>query len=117
MRAKSWSILWLNIAARREICGLAIVVQPRTHARVNRQNEVNAVRASDSCPNDVPHRKAAEGFLFLPCDLRLRRGTATPGNESRDTDDDAASQGPLRIFRACQRKGSAEARGDGGYRR
>src|SRR3546814_6185516 len=71
--------------------------------------------SSDVCSSDL-HRKAAEGFLFLPFDLLLRRGTATPGNESRDTDDDPASQGQLRIFRACQRKGSAEARGDGVYR-
>src|SRR3546814_4667689 len=87
-------------STRIEICGPAIVVQPRTHAGLIRQNEVNAIRASYSRPNDVPHRKAAEGFLFLPFDLLLRRGTATPGNESRDTDDDTASQGQLRIFRS-----------------
>src|SRR3546814_13514520 len=85
-------------------------------ARLIGQNEVNAIRASDSRPNDVPHRKAAEGFLFLPFDLLLRRGIATPGNESRDTDDDPASQGHLRIFRACHRMGSAEARGHVVYR-
>src|SRR3546814_12054499 len=106
-------IRWLHIETRIEICGLAIVVQPRTHARLIRQNEVNAIRASDSRPPDVPHRQAAEGFLFLQFDLLLRRRTATPGYESRDPNDDPASQGPLRIFRTCQRQGSAEARGDG----
>src|SRR3546814_5095302 len=77
-------------------------------ARLIGQNEVNAIRASDSRPNDVPHRKAAEGFLFLPFDLLLRRGTATPGNESRDTDDDPASQGQLRIFRARSEEHTSE---------